>query len=125
MINHSGQFERVGGPGFFFPSLAEAAQAVEVDASRLPNARSGSHYIPASVQGGGRNDAGRVSFHSDGRGGRVFNFKTSMMAVWREAPGSAFRLLSVVGSSTNERLPRRLKLRPRRRGPLKAITRRN
>ena len=38
MINHSGQFERVGGPGFFFPSLAEAAQAVEVDASRLPNA---------------------------------------------------------------------------------------
>ena len=80
MINHSGQFERVGGPGFFFPSLAEAAQAVEVDASRLPNARSGSHYIPASVLGGGRNDAGRVSFHSDGRGGRVFNFKSSLMA---------------------------------------------
>ena len=87
MINHSGHFDRVGGPGFFFPSLAEAAQAVEVDASRLPNARSGSHYIPASVLGGGRNDAGRVSFHSDGRGGRVFNFKTSMMAVWREDAG--------------------------------------
>lgn len=32
MINHSGHFDRVGGPGFFFPSLAEAAQAVEVDA---------------------------------------------------------------------------------------------
>ena len=87
MINHSGQFERVGGPGFFFPSLAEAAQAVEVDAFRLPNARSGSHYIPASVLGGGRNDAGRVSFHSDGRGGRVFNFKSSLMAVWREDAG--------------------------------------
>lgn len=87
MINHSGQFERVGGPGFFFPSLAEAAQAVEVDASRLPNARSGSYYIPASVLGGGRNDAGRVSFHSDGRGGRVFNFKSSLMAVWREDAG--------------------------------------
>ena len=27
MINHSGHFDRVGGPGFFFPSLAEAAQA--------------------------------------------------------------------------------------------------
>ena len=49
MINHSGHFDRVGGPGFFFPSLAEAAQAVEVDASRLPNAKGGSHYIPASV----------------------------------------------------------------------------
>ena len=49
MINHSGHFDRVGGPGFFFPSLAEAAQAVEVDASRLPNARGGSHYIPAGA----------------------------------------------------------------------------
>lgn len=88
MINHSGQFERVGGKGHFLPSLAEAAQAVKVDVSRLPSGRQGSHYIPASAIGGsGRNDAGRVSYHGDGRGGRVFNFKTSMMAVWREDAG--------------------------------------
>ena len=79
MINHSGQFERVGGKGHFLPSLAEAAQAVKVDISRLPSGRRGSHYISASAIGGsGRNDAGRVSFHSDGRGGRVFNFKGSV-----------------------------------------------
>ena len=88
MINHSGQFERVGGKGHFLPSLEEAAQAVKVDISRLPSGRTGSHYLPASALGGsGLNDAGRVSFHSDGRGGNVFNFKTSKMAVWREDAG--------------------------------------
>ena len=30
MINHSGQFERVGGKGHFLPSLEEAAQAVKL-----------------------------------------------------------------------------------------------
>ena len=39
MINHSGHFDRVGGPGFFFPSLAEAAQAVEVGRRIPPSER--------------------------------------------------------------------------------------
>lgn len=30
MINHSGHFDRVGGPGFFFPSLAEAVAMMPV-----------------------------------------------------------------------------------------------
>lgn len=120
MINHFGHFDRVGGPGF--SSQAERRRPWR---STHPAFRaSGSHYIPASVLGGGRNDAGRVSFHSDGRGGRVFNFKSSLMAVWRE-DADAFRRLRSGVSSTNERLPRRLKLRPRKRGPMKAVTRRN
>lgn len=87
MIAHSGTFERVGGCGHFFPSLSAAAEAVGVDASQLPAGRRGG-YLPATVLGGsGRNDAGRVSFHADGRGGDVFNFKTGSVAVWRDDAG--------------------------------------
>lgn len=96
MINHSGHFDRVGGPGFFFPSLAEAAQAVEVDASRLPNARSGSHYIPASVLGGGRNDAGRVSFHPKSRSKRSRYSSENDVLIEKSVKYTDFFLLSIV-----------------------------
>ena len=38
MINHSGQFERVGGPGFFFPSLAEGSVRISVSGEVIPGA---------------------------------------------------------------------------------------
>ena len=69
-----GQFKRVGGDKHLAPSIYEAAQEVNIDISRLPASIEPRHYyaVPA-IDGGRFNDAGRVYFHDDLRGGRAFN----------------------------------------------------
>lgn len=78
-VQHSGQFERVGKT---FGTAVEACEAVGVESSRIPrtNGRldaSGKH---------GKGDAA-IRFHSDNRGGCVFNHKTRQCAVWRDDAG--------------------------------------
>ena len=78
-VQHSGQFERVGKT---FGTVVEACEAVGVESSRIPriNGRldaSGKH---------GKGDAA-IRFHSDNRGGCVFNHQTRQCAVWRDDAG--------------------------------------
>lgn len=79
MINHSGQFDRVGK---MYRTAAEACDAVLVDPSRLPRGNG-----RADVSGvHGKGDAS-IRRHADGRGGCVFNHKTRQCAVWRDDAG--------------------------------------
>lgn len=83
-----GQFKRVGGDKHLAPSIYEAAQEVNIDISRLPASIEPRHYyaVPA-IDGGRFNDAGRVYFHDDLRGGRAFNYKEGLKTVWRDDAG--------------------------------------
>lgn len=80
MVRHSGQFERVGGEKFVFPSFHEAADAVQVCLSEVP--RRNCRAKAEGDKGGER--AGSVRVHDDGRGGCVYNERTRLCAVWRE-----------------------------------------
>lgn len=78
-VQHSDQFERVGGAGKFMHSAREACEAVQVDPTRLP--RNNGRFDTVGKHGKG--DAA-VKYHADGKGGCVFNHQTRQCAVWRE-----------------------------------------
>lgn len=83
MVRHSGQFERVGGESFVYPSFYEAADAVQVYLSEAPRAN-----CRAKAEGDkGGELAGSVRVHDDCRGGCVYNERTRLCAVWREDAG--------------------------------------
>ena len=79
MINHSGQFERVGKT---YRTASEACDAVQVDAYRLPSGNGRANVIGKH----GRGDA-YVKRDADNLGGLVFNHKTKEFAIWREDAG--------------------------------------
>lgn len=83
MVKHSGQFERVGGEKFVFPSFHEAAEAVQVYLFEAPRAN-----CRAKAEGDKSGElAGSVRVHDDCRGGCVYNERSRMCAVWREDAG--------------------------------------
>lgn len=83
MVKHSGQFERVGGEKFVFPSFYEAADAVQV---YLPEAPRANCRAKAEGDKGGE-FAGSIRVHDDCRGGCVYNERSRKCAVWREDAG--------------------------------------
>lgn len=78
-VNHSQQFERVGK---FYKSVSEACSAVQVDANTLPKKDGRANALGKH----GKGDA-VIRWHSDMRGGCVFNHKTRQCAVWRDDAG--------------------------------------
>ena len=80
MVNHSGQFERVGK---LFSSVFEAADAVQVYVSEIPRT-----HCRAKAEGDkGNAKAGSIRVHADSRGGTVYNERSRLCASWREDAG--------------------------------------
>lgn len=80
MVNHSGQFGRVGK---LFSSVFEAADAVQVYVSEIPRT-----HCRAKAEGDkGNAKAGSIRVHADSRGGTVYNERVRLCASWREDAG--------------------------------------